>query len=361
MNAKRILGRAIHCFPARTKALIKAAFNPAVYPRVLQIEPTRRCNLRCVMCPRTIFGGDPKPDMPLDVFKRIVSQFPRTLEAINIQGVGEPLLHEELIDMIEFAKGLGLRTWFFTNLQHLREEDAARLVRCGHNEITVSIDSTNPEQYAQIRPGGTIENVLENMRLLNKIKAAHASALPKLTVHAILMRHTLAQIPRMVATLRSLGVSEIHFTDLDTYNARDGLFEDGSSVSAMALCATMTDDEIRSTLDGIRALTDDTLTVTTPGVSKGIKLHRVDRRGVVTCAELWEMPFVTCDGHMTPCCYASHPSIADMGDFSDLRFEQIWFGAPYRMLRWQHVIGRPPAFCRDCRQRFRTFAGTVPR
>lgn len=52
--AKRILRPVVESLPAeylpgRVKAIVRAWTNPPVYPTFLQIEPTQRCNLKCLM------------------------------------------------------------------------------------------------------------------------------------------------------------------------------------------------------------------------------------------------------------------------------------------------------------------------
>jgi radical SAM protein with 4Fe4S-binding SPASM domain len=341
--------------PARVKALIKGYLNPPVYPRSLQVEPTRRCNLKCVMCPRTQFGEESKPDMNLAEFTRIVAQF-SGLEWVTIQGLGEPLLNRDFLDMIEYVRSRGIKTWFFTNLHVLTESQAERLVACSHNEIFVSIESTNPEQFEDVRRGGSLERVLKNLEKLHAAKRRAGSDLPKVSVHAILMKHLLSQVPEMVATLRDYGVSELHFTELNTYDAREATLKDGTRLKDMVLRATMSDDESWRALRAIEALGNEQMKVFVPGNSIGMHLHQPQRVGVVTCRELWEMPYVTVDGYVTPCCYGSHPSIFNMGNFSEQSFEEIWFGKPYQRLRWQHVTNRHPEHCRKCHQLFLTFA-----
>ncbi len=62
-----------------------------------QIEPTSRCQLKCIMCPRTVFSDDwVNVDMPLSVYKGISSHF-HLVDDIHIQGWGEPTssFHDE--------------------------------------------------------------------------------------------------------------------------------------------------------------------------------------------------------------------------------------------------------------------------
>lgn len=349
--AKAIAGRRFaENLPARMRAVLQAHANPATFPTMVQIEPSRRCNLACAMCSRTHVGYDKQPDMTLDTFKSILSQFPPDLKTVNIQGLGEPLLNPDIIEMIEYACGLGYETRFNTNLLRLSDEMAEKLVSCGHTEVQVSIETVDPELYADIRRGGDLERVRANLARLAKAKERAGSDTPEITVHAILMKCVLPGVPELVRTLKEWGVSRMHFADLCTFPGCDVKMSDGELVSNQALHVTMSEDEIWEAITHIKELEDDSFKISVPGDWGGLRVNHAQGVGVLTCIELWEMPFVTCDGYMTPCCWAPHQDIFNMGSFSKQTFEHIWFGKAYHKLRMQHLTNKHPKHCRKCPQ-----------
>jgi molybdenum cofactor biosynthesis enzyme MoaA len=60
-------------------------------PKKLNIEVTTRCNLDCVMCMRKVWKED-SGDMTLETYKALLPAFSK-IEAINLIGIGEPLLN----------------------------------------------------------------------------------------------------------------------------------------------------------------------------------------------------------------------------------------------------------------------------
>ncbi len=81
-------------------------------PKFLQVEVVGQCNLRCQMCPIQ-FRQDGPPHGPpafmdFDLFERLLGQFPE-LERLQLQGLGEPMMHPRFFDMIELAVGAGDR------------------------------------------------------------------------------------------------------------------------------------------------------------------------------------------------------------------------------------------------------------
>jgi MoaA/NifB/PqqE/SkfB family radical SAM enzyme len=70
-------------------------------PEALQVEVTSACNLRCAMClvryrpPVNKIAGA----MSLDTFRRLVDDLPG-LRRLTLQGLGEPLLAPDLLEMV---------------------------------------------------------------------------------------------------------------------------------------------------------------------------------------------------------------------------------------------------------------------
>jgi MoaA/NifB/PqqE/SkfB family radical SAM enzyme len=83
-----------------------AAQHPALrpYPSKLFVEVTTRCNLRCAMCLKEARGKRmAEGDISRETFARLAPAFPR-LDALILNGIGEPLLHPLLETFIEDAR-----------------------------------------------------------------------------------------------------------------------------------------------------------------------------------------------------------------------------------------------------------------
>ena len=340
--------------PGRVKSLLRARTNPPVFPVLLQIEPTRKCNLKCQMCTRTHEPLASCPDMTLDFFKKVISQFPPELEAVHIQGLGEPLLNADIMEMIQFARSRGLRTSFNTNLTYLTDEMARRLVELGHSEIIVSVETVDPELYEELRRNARLERVLGNIRKLNEEKKRQNSQYPLIKAHSILMKHLLPSFPDLIRTCRELGLENVHFIDFITRGVDPEVrLSSGERLVDMVLHATMSEEEIRHEIGKLKSLQDETFQVSVPGDWGGLHLGHKQDEGVSTCVELWERPYVMVDGRVAPCCFVVEPCL---GNFHEQTFDEIWFGRAYEMLRKQHLTNRHPAICVGCQQLMYTVA-----
>src|SRR5215471_8223839 len=119
-------------------------------PRFLQVEPVGQCNLRCRMCPIQ-FRRDgppygPPAFMDFDLFVRLLDQFP-DLEELQLQGLGEPMMHPRFFDMVGYAVRRGVRVGTNSNMTLLNPRRSERCVTSGLGELNVSLDGATAPTY----------------------------------------------------------------------------------------------------------------------------------------------------------------------------------------------------------------------
>lgn len=114
------------------------------FPARLYVEVTTRCNLRCSMCVKQTEGcGIEEADMPFEVFSRLASCLPHA-DVVLLNGVGEPLLHPRLAEMVRFARTHmrdGAWVGFQSNGLALTPRLAAELLEAGLGTMCLSVDS----------------------------------------------------------------------------------------------------------------------------------------------------------------------------------------------------------------------------
>jgi len=181
-------------------------------PAFVQIEPVGQCNLRCRMCPIQFRGdggpGQPRAYMDFDTFCRLVDQFPGMTE-LQLQGLGEPLLHPRFFDMVHYAAQRGVHVSTNTNLTIMSEAGAQACVTSGLHTLHVSVDGATPQTYQAIRVRSRFERVLRNLRRVVQARLALQSELPHLRLVAVVMRENLAELPDIVRLAHEEGVKSV--------------------------------------------------------------------------------------------------------------------------------------------------------
>ena len=80
----------------------------------LNIEITTKCNLACTFCYHRELTEEQKIHMDFDLFKKIIDEAKiYKLPAINLNGLGEPVTHPRLVDMIKYCKDANIEDIMF--------------------------------------------------------------------------------------------------------------------------------------------------------------------------------------------------------------------------------------------------------
>jgi putative metalloenzyme radical SAM/SPASM domain maturase len=192
--------------PARSATVPAPREAPPLHPALraqpsrLYVEVTTRCNLHCSMCVKESKGQRiPEGHMARETFERLAPAFPR-LDALVLNGIGEPLLHRELESFVERARrDMPARGWigFQTNAQLLGPRRARSLVEAGVDRICMSADAVAPEAFRAIRSGGRQQAVERAAAALHAAGRAAGRAVD-LGVEFVAMRDNLEELPRLV-------------------------------------------------------------------------------------------------------------------------------------------------------------------
>ena len=153
--------------------------------RRLYLEPTSRCNLNCAMCFRKSWVDEEAGDMDEATFRAVLAHLPPGVETLFFGGMGEPLFHPHITDMVRAASAAGLRTELVSNGSLLTEERSAALLDAGLDMLWLSVDSLEEADYAAIRCNGSLAVLKKNLAALKEtgavLRAGYAECLLRLT------------------------------------------------------------------------------------------------------------------------------------------------------------------------------------
>lgn len=180
------------------------------WPSKLFVETTTRCNLRCRMCVKETWDRSAmEGEMTDETFATLEPAFPH-LEALVLNGVGEPLLDPRLEDFIRRAKALmPRRSWigFQSNGMLLDEERAVSLLEAGLDRLCISADALDPDIFREIRRGGEEQGVERALAALHGAKERLASPDFQTGLEFVLMRDNTRELPDLLRRAAQLGAS----------------------------------------------------------------------------------------------------------------------------------------------------------
>lgn len=155
-------------------------------------------------------------DMSLETYKALLPVFSE-LESANIIGIGEPLLNENIFEMIKLGKKHLPPNGTFsltTNATLINQKMAKDLVASGIDDIVISMDGATAATFNDIRKQASYNEVLRNIGFLNKAKKALDSVTPRLGFEFVAMKKNVAELPQLVDLAAKHGISFIIVTNL---------------------------------------------------------------------------------------------------------------------------------------------------
>jgi len=170
MNDKfRIDSHKLMFHPKRVAEWLEAQKDPAlaqkVYPIYVEISPVGYCNHRCRFCARDFMEYKKRRLDPVILKKRLAEMSELGVKSVMFAGEGEPLLYEELPEMIELCASAGIDTSLTTNFSAL-DDEAANVYVKNCKWIKVSVNAGTPENYAFIHSvsGREFQRVIDNIK-----------------------------------------------------------------------------------------------------------------------------------------------------------------------------------------------------
>jgi MoaA/NifB/PqqE/SkfB family radical SAM enzyme len=237
-----------------TKVLVKTKANglylyqPVAHLSKIYIEPTNRCNLECRTCMRNVWD-EPLGEMGSATFARIVDGL-RSFSSpptVFFGGLGEPLAHPDIVEMVSQVKALGSSVELITNGTLLTKPLSKQLIDAGLDVIWVSLDGATPESYADVRLGAVLPKVLANLADFREVRLVKDLSeffmdhylTPQIGIVFVAMKRNIADLPAVIRLGNRLGARRFLVTNVLPYTAemRDEIlysraFNDGIYMSS---------------------------------------------------------------------------------------------------------------------------------
>jgi len=198
-------------------------------PQTIVFDPYHRCNTKCQHCwVHTPLVKHPEEFLnrkfDFELFKQIIDDASEMMtDGIILQGDGEPLMYEQFMPMLRYARNKQLGVLFFTNGILFDEEKAKEVIGLGVNEIYCSFPAGSSDTYAKIstiQPGDTFFKVRNNLKKFMELRRKSGKNQPRLIVsHVIhtLNHHELVEMAKMDADIAPDAV-RFYLIRLDVMN-----------------------------------------------------------------------------------------------------------------------------------------------
>ena len=259
------------------------------YPPCVQIEPVSVCNFKCVFCyqaDRTFSKKDSgyMGYMDLELFKKVIDELEGNVESITLASRGEPTLHKQLGEMLEYMNGKFLAVKVNSNASLFTDKMIHTILSNDVQTMAFSIDAADKELYEKLRVNGKFEKTLKNVKRFNEIREK--------------------EYPNSRLTTRISGVKVNDIQNVDEMIDQWASYADIVAFTNYIPWESSYENELSK--------------VETP------------------CTELWRRMFVWWDGKVNPCDY-DYKSILSKWNVNKKNISEIWNSDYYNFLRDIHL------------------------
>ncbi len=306
-------------------------------PTFVQIEVTTLCNFKCVTCSReSLPPSRLNRSVNTIVIDRLLEQLP-DLEGIKLQGLGEPLMTPGIEDIIKTIRRHNPKVKITTVTNgSLLTIKRYREIALSVDELVISFDSSNPENFEKIRVNSRYSKIIEGINLLSRDRTASNSkthiAMSFVATH--LNYNEILELDRIAVSLQldTVVVNEVqnwYIPSQKEYLSESKFITESRQYS----------HDIRNHVSVLKNKLKP----------HGIEVVYLDSSPMKDdCSWPFTGTFITSDGFVTSCCIRMDPEVNNFGNIFKNDFKDIWNNEKYREFRNAMILGTSNGVCDNC-------------
>lgn len=289
---------------------------------IVFLEPTNRCNLRCVMCPSNREMERQRGNLSEETFQQLVNELAGEQPFLNFWGWGEPILHPKIFPMIRYASDRGIKVRVSSNIEPLPDSQVETLLTSGLFMLMVPLDGISSASHESYRIGSHVDRVKYKIQLIAAQKRALNREQPYLTVLTLATKQAIPEIDQVISFCRESGVDALMIKFPNLWRTRK------SDQEALALYRQFIAEE--SDYSRYQQSTSQEI------VGHSGPCPFLDKNGAI----LW-------NGEVTTCCY-DHEGSYSFGNINDPGGYQGVLESEAKQKRWETMEKRQLPICQSC-------------
>jgi len=304
-------------------------------PYTLIAELTYACPLHCVYCSNPLDFARHKDALDTPGWRRVL----REAEQLGVVQVsftgGEPLLRQDLEELIAEARALDLYTNLITSGLPLTRERLAGFKRLGLDNVQISIQDSGAQGSDRIAGHPSFEEKLQAARWVKELGFS-------LTVNTVLHRENLERTAGIIALAEELRADRLELANAQylgwALQNRLALLPTRAQIDEARAVATLAEARLRGRMEVVFVVPD----------------YYAGKPP--SCMDGWGRRFIVVspDGLLLPCLLAHTLPGLDFGNVKESSVEALWSSPALEAFRGETWMPEP---CRSCDRRGVDFGG----
>jgi len=156
-------------------------------------------------------AGKAREELNTQEWFSVVDSARRLHSAVFIITGGEPLLREDIFEIIAYMRKNKIAAHLCTNGTLINDTTANKIVSCGLNSVSVSLDSYSSSVHNWMRGTDCFDAAVNGIKTLRSIAPRI-----KIGINYVVTRKNFRDLDRMVRFAETLGVNQIKFDPVHT-------------------------------------------------------------------------------------------------------------------------------------------------
>ncbi|MGD0337008.1 MAG: radical SAM protein [Candidatus Omnitrophota bacterium] len=179
-----------------------------------------RCNFSCKMCSLSLATA--KREISFAGFKRIFDAS-KYVASLNLLAWGEPFMVKDIFRMIDYATVHNCSVGTVTNMSLINEAMARKIIESRLDSLAISFDAAEPGLFERIRQGAKFQTIVNNIKILNRLKKEYRLENPQLSLIVTAMKENIYEIPKIIELAHQLEIKEVKINPLMVFGVGAGL------------------------------------------------------------------------------------------------------------------------------------------
>ena len=297
-------------------------------------ETTLRCNANCKHCGSRAGGKiDTTGELTTDEIKNALKSISEKYEAskilLNITG-GEPLVREDLFEVMTFARNLGYQWGMTTNGILITDDVIEKMEETEMITISISLDGLEKSHDEFRCVKGSYSKIIQNIKKLKK-----ANFLDYLQITTVANKTNIKELEEMYKILQELEVDSWRIVNMDPI----GRAEDNNELA-------LDNEDYKYLIDFIKTKRKKSKFDVTYGCSHylGIKYEKEVRKNMFSCLTGFIIGSILYNGDIFVCPNVERRPELIQGNVRKDDFVDVW----ENKFKWFRNLERQA--CEDCKK-----------